>query len=645
MGNHLWNVSARRRHLFLGDLSFEATKNASFQEVNQRQVVMAEEIATGFNLYFETLSGDLRALAQIGDVQRFKKIAATREIQHMMSKLKPLGATNLGVMDSEGILRYSAFAHPLAGADSLWKEYHEFYKDRNAKKMDPFDTAIIKFKEPDGKDAGQKEVLAAVPVFETIPYESCPSPSGRFKGMIVCSINFDNLSRRFISHVKPSENGHVLLIDDKYNLRWAPDNLLFGINILKESEGFNDFQKALQNMVKGHPGTAEYSYYKFDDSAGKYTGDKDEYLMGYAPIKAGGKFWSIGVSASEKDAGRLIYSAYRKHQLLVGSAIMIIILGTTYAIAMSFRISKLLEMEVETKTRKLRESKDLIYLSQQDWEDTFNTITDMITVHDRDFNIIRHNKAAEKILGLPVPEPAGTKCFKYYHGTDRPPENCPSCRCLKTQKSSTFEYFEPHLNMFLEIRAIPRFDSDNRLVGLIHIVRDLTGRKRIEEEIRKAKVAWEMTFDNAKELIVLVDKDLTITRCNKSFADFARKSFHEIIGHKCTDFFPCDIDHKELSKAVTNIEVKTQDGHYLYLSCCSILDEKGRFLHTIIIATDIAELKNTETKLKQSEKELKHRVEDLEQFYKMAVGRELKMKELKEEIRNLKTELSQYRQI
>jgi nitrogen-specific signal transduction histidine kinase/ActR/RegA family two-component response regulator len=41
--------------------------------------------------------------------------------------------------------------------------------------------------------------------------------------------------------------------------------------------------------------------------------------------------------------------------------------------------------------------------------------------------------------------------------------------------------------MFVEIRAIPRFDSNNQLIGLIHIVRDITERKRMEEEILKAR--------------------------------------------------------------------------------------------------------------------------------------------------------------
>lgn len=124
----------------------------------------------------------------------------------------------------------------------------------------------------------------------------------------------------------------------------------------------------------------------------------------------------------------------------------------------------------------------LLLQSKQDWEDTFNTITDMITIHDSDYNIIWANKSAEKILNLPVQKNDNIKCFKYYHAADLPPEGCPSCRCLNTAEPAAFEIFEPNLKMFIEIRAIPRFDKQNRLIGLIHVVRDITGRKRAEEE-------------------------------------------------------------------------------------------------------------------------------------------------------------------
>ncbi|GBE06260.1 MAG TPA: PAS domain S-box protein [Nitrospirae bacterium] len=301
-------------------------------------------------------------------------------------------------------------------------------------------------------------------------------------------------------------------------------------------------------------------------------------------------------------------------------------------------IPYLIGVGIDISGRKSAEEQTL--QSRHDWKDTFDTITDMITIHDKDFNIIRANKAADKILGLQLLKTDETKCFKYYHGTDHPPERCPSCSCLKTEKPATFEVFEPHLNRYIEIRAIPRFDSRNKLSGLIHIVRDITERKKIEDEIETAKAAWEMTFDNAKELIMLVDREFTVTRFNKSFAEFVSKPYDEIIGHKYTDFFPSVIINKKKTELLTNIEIQTETGHWLYLSCYPIHDENGKFLHTIIMATDISELKNTQQGLIQSQKELKKRINELEKFHKMAVGRELKMIDLKKEIKSLNNVLS-----
>ena len=126
--------------------------------------------------------------------------------------------------------------------------------------------------------------------------------------------------------------------------------------------------------------------------------------------------------------------------------------------------------------------------SPKDWEGIFNTISDIITVHDKDFNIIHANNVAKKTLGLPDLEiTKAAKCFKYYHGTDCPSKECPSCRCIKTGIPAVFELFEPHLNMFVEIKAIPRFDSKNRVTGVIHIASDITKRKQSERELRDSR--------------------------------------------------------------------------------------------------------------------------------------------------------------
>jgi signal transduction histidine kinase len=113
----------------------------------------------------------------------------------------------------------------------------------------------------------------------------------------------------------------------------------------------------------------------------------------------------------------------------------------------------------------------------------FNAMTDLITIHDKDFNIIYANKAAIERLEIHPSALSTAKCYKYYHNSENPPDLCPSCECLKTMKPGSFEFFEPHLDMHVEIRVLPRFDADNQLQGLIHIVRDITERKLAEQEI------------------------------------------------------------------------------------------------------------------------------------------------------------------
>ena len=66
-----------------------------------------------------------------------------------------------------------------------------------------------------------------------------------------------------------------------------------------------------------------------------------------------------------------------------------------------------------------KKAEELLLQSKEDWEDTFDTITDMIIIHDKDLNIIHTNKAAQQILNLPSLEINKIiKCYETHHGRD-----------------------------------------------------------------------------------------------------------------------------------------------------------------------------------------------------------------------------------
>jgi PAS domain S-box-containing protein len=123
--------------------------------------------------------------------------------------------------------------------------------------------------------------------------------------------------------------------------------------------------------------------------------------------------------------------------------------------------------------------------AELEWEETFNTINDAITIHDQNFTIVRANRAAAEMLGQPLDALLGQKCFRSYHGHGAPPVHCPSCNTLKTGIGSTSEVYEPFLDKHIEVKALPKFDEQNRLTGLVHVVRDITARKKAEEKQQK----------------------------------------------------------------------------------------------------------------------------------------------------------------
>jgi len=200
-------------------------------------------------------------------------------------------------------------------------------------------------------------------------------------------------------------------------------------------------------------------------------------------IFAGLEDWLVHVQELRRTGTQIVQGRHRRKD------------GTSFPVEVSIKhIRRGPEEYMVGVARDMTERKELeqkLIRAKQDWEDVFDTITDMVTLHDADFNIVRANKAAEKVLGLPPLNISRAKCFEYYHGAECPPQGCPSCLCLLSGKPAQFEIYEPHLKMYIEIRAIPRFDDNGKVNGLIHIVRDITRRKAVEQELERYRIHLE----------------------------------------------------------------------------------------------------------------------------------------------------------
>ncbi len=186
--------------------------------------------------------------------------------------------------------------------------------------------------------------------------------------------------------------------------------------------------------------------------------------------------------------------------------------------------------------------------------------------------------------------------------------------------------------------------------AVIGTLLDITERKQTEEILQQEKDKAQKYLDVAGVIFLVINRDKKVALINKKGCEVLGYKEDEIIGKNWFEtFIPekirneiISVFEKLMSGKVELVEyyenpVLTKRGEEKIIAWHNALlkDENGNNIGTISSGEDI-------TERKKMEKEVKERIAELEKFYEMAIGRELRMKELKDEIKRLQIELAKY---
>jgi len=127
-----------------------------------------------------------------------------------------------------------------------------------------------------------------------------------------------------------------------------------------------------------------------------------------------------------------------------------------------------------------KRAKEEVTRTAQEWQRTFDATNDAIWILDRDQRVVRSNKTAAQIFPSGNGEFIGRHCYEIVHGTAEPIPDCPVLRFRKTLRRESMEL--PLGDRWLEVIVDPILDAEGRHNGAVHIVTDITDRKRGEEE-------------------------------------------------------------------------------------------------------------------------------------------------------------------
>ncbi len=139
--------------------------------------------------------------------------------------------------------------------------------------------------------------------------------------------------------------------------------------------------------------------------------------------------------------------------------------------------------ELEKSKAKHKEAEERLLRAAEEWRTTFDSITDLVSIHSKDFQLTRVNKAFADACNMKPKELIGKHCYEVMHGTNEPIPNCPLKKTILTKKPATADYFEPLLGVHLEVTTSPIFNNAGHVETAVHVARDITGRKQMEEQL------------------------------------------------------------------------------------------------------------------------------------------------------------------
>jgi PAS domain S-box-containing protein len=137
---------------------------------------------------------------------------------------------------------------------------------------------------------------------------------------------------------------------------------------------------------------------------------------------------------------------------------------------------------IYTDITKRKEAEEAIKHAAEEWRMTFDSITDAISIHDRDFRIQRANKAFANIFRMKPRQLIGRHCYELHRGA-KPISGCPHKQTLVTGKPAVAEFYESNLGKYLLESTSPIFDKTGEVIGTIHITREITEQKQQNEQL------------------------------------------------------------------------------------------------------------------------------------------------------------------
>ena len=288
---------------------------------------------------------------------------------------------------------------------------------------------------------------------------------------------------------------------------------------------------------------------------------------------------------------------------------------------------------------EFKRTEDSLRESDRRLADIIDFLPDPTYAIDLEGRIIVWNRAMEELMGVKSKDILGKGNYEHalhFDGERRPmlvdlvlnPAEIREDNYSMFRREGNLliaERYIPHIKSHLWGVAGPLYDRNNRVIGAIQSLRDITDRKRDETVLRESEDRYRTIFETTGSAMLMVEEDMTVILANTEFENTYGYGKDELENKmRWTEFiFKDDIERLKMyhisrrkdpastpRQYESRIVAKNKQIRDVLINA-ELIPGTSR---SVIALLDITELKQVEKALIRREQELKSKTEELEEL-------------------------------
>jgi PAS domain S-box-containing protein len=268
----------------------------------------------------------------------------------------------------------------------------------------------------------------------------------------------------------------------------------------------------------------------------------------------------------------------------------------------------------------------------------FDSVTDPFAIYDREFRILKVNKALTELFRMDEEQLIGEFCYEIFYQRAAICDDCHVHEVFSTGEPRMLEKRVPlpsGVERIFEVNSYPIKDHHGLIVQAVEHARDITVRKNLENQLQNSRKLSEEIINSITDSLTVVNpENFTILQANEAFHARVGLEPPKSVGQKCHEIMldrptpckesgiKCPMEETIRTKrpAISDKIYPNAEGvdRLLEVATYPIFDFKGGISSIIRLERDVTEKRRMEEALAFRSKELQKTQHQLETLFELS---------------------------